>query len=791
MKNKLNLILLLLIFPFVVHSQKKIFGVVKDSLGFVEFANVVLYDTDKKIISGTTTNKNGIFELTTSKVDCELMISYIGYVSLTKKVTIKEDTNIGEIFIFRDKDLIKQVEILVRKPRIIQKVDRIEFNIENSVLTDGSLWNVISKSPGIVTSNNGDIQMFGKNNVLIYIDNKPIRLGGEELMNMLESMRASNISSLEIIDTPPSNYDAQGGGVINIKTKRKNDLGINGSINSQAKFSIFPKFNNGFSLNYLKRKVGIYSTYNYGSGTNNGRKERETNYFQQSDLISIWDENTNIKSRDNTHNFRLVIDLALTKRSSLSFTSYGNIPDSDRRTITNTDILNVSNSSNDFLNTLNNTLSTSENISNSLFYEFKIDKRDRLNIEIENTNYNSKSNEKVITDGSNFFATDDFRSDSKQKINITSAKIDYVNIISASKIEMGIKAAFTDSENNLNYFNINGSAETFDSLRSNDFLYSENTYAAYFSYARNFEKISIKLGLRGEFTETEGDSKTLNQVNEFDYFRLFPTFYITYNLRKRSSLRFAYGRRISRPNFGLLNPFRFYYSPFSFIEGNPFLQPSFTDNFSFTYSYRGKHFFKYYFNYTDNPFTQISFQDGENETYRYFAVNLNNNLSTGLSVFSKIDMKKWWILNLQWNSYYKRNSFISQQNTTINNSNWNLDIFITNNFYVSEKTSLELFTRYLSPKIQGAFELKSRHEVSFGVSHKILQNRARLSIYVGDIFNGSDFNLETRYEDQDQVFFDDRENQFLRFGFSYRFGNSKRNKESQRRDDIQNEKERI
>jgi len=783
---------LLVLLPIFSFAQNKISGVVKDSIGPIEFANVVLYNADKKIVAGATTNKEGKFQITTQQVECEILISFIGYNKYKIKTTVTEDVDLGNIMITVDKNYLKEVEVIARKPSIVQKVDRIEFNIENSILTDGSLWNVISKSPGIVTSNNGDIQMFGKNNVLVYIDNKPIRLAGEELMNMLEGMRASNVVTLEVIDTPPSNYDAQGGGVINIKTKRKKDIGFNGNVNSQAKFAIFPKFNNGVSLNYLKKNIGIYSTYNYGAGTNNGKKERETNYFQGSDLVSNWDEDANIKTRFNTHNYRLVFDVSLTKRTSLSFTSSGNLPDSDGRTLTNTNIFNSGAASDDFLSTLNNTEGTSKNFSNSLFYEFKINKRDRLNVEVEQTNYKSNSDEIVITDGSTTLAIDDFRSDSDQKINITAAKIDYVKILKASKIEMGAKTAFTNSENSLDYYNILGATETFDTTRSNDFEYEENTYAAYFSYAKNFEKFSLKAGLRGEFTDTRGNSRTLSQVNENDYFKLFPTFYLSYNMKKRSSLRFAYGRRISRPNFGLLNPFRFYYSAYSFVEGNPFLQPSFTDNFSITYSHRGKHYFKYYLNYTDDPFTQISFQDGDDEIYRYVAVNLNNNLSTGLSIFSKTNIKDWWTLNLQWNSYFKRNSFVSQQNTTIDNSNWNLDVFVTNNFYVSKKTSIELFTRYLSPKIQGAFEIEARSEVSFGVSHRILKNHGKLSLYIADIFNGTDYTLETRYEDQDQVFFDDRENQYVRFGFTYRFGDSKKNKKRPRkRNNIQNEKERI
>ncbi|MFB0906939.1 MAG: TonB-dependent receptor, partial [Spirosomataceae bacterium] len=80
---------------------------------------------------------------------------------------------------------------------------------------------------------------------------------------------------------------------------------------------------------------------------------------------------------------------------------------------------------------------------------------------------------------------------------------------------------------------------------------------------------------------------TLNKVVERNYLSLFPTFFLNQNISEDHSVRYSYSRRIDRPNYSQLNPFLFFLDPFTFEEGNPFLQPQFTDNLELTYTYKG------------------------------------------------------------------------------------------------------------------------------------------------------------------------------------------------------------
>ena len=143
----------------------------------------------------------------------------------------------------------------------------------------------------------------------------------------------------------------------------------------------------------------------------------------------------------------------------------------------------------------------------------------------------------------------------------------------------GARLSFTETDNLFNYFDIIDEDEILNPNFSNQFDYQENTQALYFSAKKSFlEKWDAKIGFRYEFTQTDGVSQTLNQNNANDYSKLFPTAYLSYTPNDNHSFSVNYGKRISRPNFNFLNPFRFVYNPYSYSEGNPFLQPAFTDN---------------------------------------------------------------------------------------------------------------------------------------------------------------------------------------------------------------------
>lgn len=179
------------------------------------------------------------------------------------------------------------------------------------------------------------------------------------------------------------------------------------------------------------------------------------------------------------------------------------------------------------------------------------------------------------------------RNNSNQNIDNFSLKADFEHPMKAFDFSYGGKVSFVKSNSDVFYYNTISGSEVLDANQSNVFEYKENNQAVYINGNKKFnDKFSFQLGLRLENTQTNGYSETLHQEVKNDYLKLFPSLYLDYQLNENHGFNFTYGKRINRPGFGLMNPFRSYINSNSYSEGNPFLRPSFSNNFDFTYSFK-------------------------------------------------------------------------------------------------------------------------------------------------------------------------------------------------------------
>jgi outer membrane receptor for monomeric catechols len=221
---------------------------------------------------------------------------------------------------------------------------------------------------------------------------------------------------------------------------------------------------------------------------------------------------------------------------------------------------------------------------------------------------------------------------SLQDIQNYSAKIDFEHPLKWINLSYGGKLSFIKTQNNVNYFDTTLGNPIFDPTQSNEFNYDENTQAIYLNGTKKLnEKWETQLGFRLENTQTEGVSKTLNQKNTNSYAKLFPTFYLTYTPNEKNAFSINYNKRINRPSYNRLNPFRWYSNPFSYTEGNPFLQPSFSNNLELNYTFNDNWSNSIYYSHTDNGFEQITIVDNTDNIQKTIAQNFFKTTIIGIS----------------------------------------------------------------------------------------------------------------------------------------------------------------
>ncbi|MFK7748252.1 MAG: outer membrane beta-barrel family protein, partial [Kordia sp.] len=291
----------------------------------------------------------------------------------------------------------------------------------------------------------------------------------------------------------------------------------------------------------------------------------------------------------------------------------------------------------------------------------------------------------------------------------------------------------------------------------------------------NWEKWSLKVGFRGEQTEIKGNSLSTNQVNTQNYFKLFPTAYISHKVSKKVNVYADFSRRIQRPSFDDLNPFRFNFTDFSFAVGNPKLQPAITNKYKVGVEINDIFFIEAYYTYNKGAIFELTLQDNNNDILQYVASNIEKNVGYGLDFVAYFPISDTWDVSFVSSAFNVSDTFTLGDNITTTQSKWSLYTTLDNNFtFLKDKSlSANLSILYISSNIQGLSEISDRNSVSLSLRKTLWNKKATISLTLNDILNGQEFTKETQFVNQNSRYFSNYDTQTIRLGFRYNFGNTK------------------
>lgn len=785
---------IIFLISFSSYSQIKIKGVVKDSTSTIEFANIFLTNKSDEIVTGTITNENGVFNLSVQQGEYKLTISFIGYDNWTKNITISNNKDFGVIILNESKNELDEVVVTANKPLIERKVDRLVFNVENSIAgSGGDALDALKVTPRIRVQSNA-ISMIGKSEMMVMVDDRLMKFSGDDLINFLKTITSDNIKSIEVITTPPAKYDAEGNsGIVNIRLKKTKKNSWNTTINLAYMQSKYSQFKESISIIYNKDNLSFYGSLFHTDGlysyrTENGNINYSDKYTNSSSKIKS-DNKNNINS-----NFGL--DYNINKIFSLGIQylyTESNLSNVEQN---NTEIYSSNNYS---IETFSDGASKRNNNSLNFHSTYKLDSLgSNVTFNSDYFNYISNNNLTFTTNEyQNFinYLSDSYNSAnnlSKQNISNYSVAIDVTQIFKKINISYGSKISNTKSNSNINYYHLTTGIPILAVDKSDKFNYSENMQAFYISgHKKLSENLEIKLGLRIESTQTEGYSYTLNQTNANNYSKLFPTLYLLYIPNENNSFSVNYSKRISRPNYKTLNPFVRYINPYTTSEGNPFLQPYFTDNIELTYSYKSNWSNTLYFSKADNIYGQVNYISNDNINSATKRLNYYNQFSIGLyESYSFHPFKKLESYN-SLNVFYKKiKSFLPE--TSSNYDAISAFFESSNNYVLNEnKTYFISFDFwYQFPQYYSIYKFKGYSNFNLGFKSLWFNKKLICTIYASDVFrtfkmkNTSVFNgIKTSFKNYEN-------RQSIRFSLKYRFGN-KTNKTASINSSNQEEKRRA
>ena len=745
----------------------------------IPFASVfLLRSSDSVLVKGTSADDYGNFELTNvPKGLYFLQASYIGWASKNMVLDISNDVTIGAIIIAQESEELEEVVVTANRPQVERKVDRLVFNVENTVLSQSTSWDILKQTPGVIAMQ--DELQIRNQAATVYINDRKVQLSGEEVRNLLENYQGENIKSVEVISNPPARYDAEGGAVLNIITSKNISLGYKGNINTTYTQGIFSKYNFATSHFYKTKKLNLNISYAFVPRKDITKLTSETNFINDTGIYSKWLADFSETKRLRTHVVGAVLDYQFDERNELNITSNIQLsPYREYDSRQNTVMLNRLNTVDSTFTTLSPEDEVKDNISGDLTYKHSFKENGSL---LMNGHYTKFDLSRIQNVNSNYFDPDgtfirdfNFLTDANQDIEIATAQIDYAAIFGSTNMEAGLKGSFISSSSTLDYFSVNNGLVLDPSL-SDSFLYDENVYAAYTSFSHDWEKWSVKAGLRAEHTQSTGTSLALMTINNLEYFELFPSFYLLHNRNENHSFSFDYSRKLRRPRYQDLNPFRTFINENDFVEGNPNLLPNFSNNFNLNYTLNQEFFFDFYYRDNGNFISRLSFQDNENQILREITQNVLESTSYGFDFNYGKSITNNWYLYSYISIFHEDETFLALESDNVAFKN-QFDGFYANisNYLTLSKDGTfkgELGLTYLSGFLQGSSIMEETTNLTFGVRKSLWNRRALVSLTVNDILGKANGRVASKYLNQDNSYLIVPETQYIRFGFTYNFGN--------------------
>lgn len=573
----------------VKQTNVTIAGKVIDQSGAaLEFATVSLERLDSTIVTGTTTANDGSYTMSATAGTYTLAVRMIGYKDNLQQISVSgSNLNIAPITLVEDAEMLAGATVTEKVKLVEMKVDKLVMNISQSAYAQGSnALDLIKKAPGVTIDKDGNVTLNGQA-VQVWIDGRPSYVSGKSLEALLRSTDGGSIDKFEIMAHPSAKYDAEGqGGIINIKTKRNALEGLNGNIGAEGSGMYFgetERFLAGQSawanFNYRAGKsrtfVNLYEAvqnFDQLETVDNVIDGEGYNFGQQSEsLLKFNSANTQIKlGQDWFVNDKNTLGFIVTVPGNKS----GYSTDRDwswAKTMINGEQVKYSETD---IDTRDKAVQASGNLNYTHVFDPMKAKEVTFNADYYRMSDRMSNNTITYTQLEDW--TKSIRDISTDRdIDIYSAKADYQSVVfDKYMFEAGAKWALSKTGNEMIH------AE--DALRAETlFDYDENVTAAYADIAGSFkEKFSMKVGLRAEYTSSNGNWISAGEVSKKDYLDFFPTVYVGY-AGEKNRYSISYTRRITRPSYSQLNPTKQYVDANNYIQGNPELTPQYTDAVTF------------------------------------------------------------------------------------------------------------------------------------------------------------------------------------------------------------------
>jgi Outer membrane protein beta-barrel family/Carboxypeptidase regulatory-like domain len=790
-----------LIFSIKSLAQTTVKSRVQEPSGkHLSFVSVGLHNTDMSLVKATVSDEQGVFVFDKVKVGKYLLTATaIGYQKEVSKVFEVENTSLElvPLVLHETTTALKEVSVSTKKPFIEQALDRTIVNVANSIIGSGSTaLEVLTKAPGVtVDFQKEQVELRGKEGVMVQIDGKQSYLSGADLVGMLRAMSSDNIDKIEIITNPSAKYDAAGNaGIINIRLKKNTNLGTNGLFTLGLGSGVHFRSRSSLALNHRTKNLNIFGNYSANKGGNffDLALEREQ---PDGNLRNIVAQHTHLVFDVLGQNAKAGVDYFINKNTTIGVVWTGLWTTQNEAGLSS---FNARRSTEQPIYSEASTQKTfdivSQNQLANINFQHIFKNKSQLSVDADYGYFEKNADNTLKTsvikqEADATKLTPELLNQTKTNIEIKTFKADYnINLSKSWRFESGIKYANIVSKNDVKLESGELGNLILDSNLSSYFTYNEQVNAGYVNFTGKINKADVQAGLRAEHTHSIGRLTVPNQTKVRDYLNWFPSVFISKPLSDKQTLIFSYSYRIDRPNYQNINPARGFIDLFAYSVGNIDLKPQYTHALELRYALKSGFFGSLAANYITGLILSVNNVSEGNKVYRS-SQNFGDSKGYILTLSQPISVNKAWQMQTTLLGYYTQFQF-DFEGKSFSAKNISSRLNVNNGFVLPGGWSAELNGWVNSPSVMTIMESPWLSNVDAGLQ-KTVAKKLKLKLSLQNIFNmplakntmTGNYSLQTA-----RLMMDTR---ILMLNASYPFGNQQVKSARQRRTGSEDESKRA
>ncbi len=754
------------------------------------YANVVLFGVrDSSMVTGTVTAMDGSFKLEEVPYGrFYLVANFIGFKRETIediKITPQKSTlEMGVVRLHSSTEDLEAVEITGQKELIEYQIDRKVINVGQDIMAEGgTAVTALENTPSVQVDIDGNVSLRGSSSFTVLVDGRPSVLEGSDA---LQQIPASNIDKIEIITNPSAKYDPDGvAGIINVVLKEKIEKGFNGVVNASVSSNESRSID--FLLNYRYNKFNFFAGADYNNRSHDGKREYLSQTYQNGD--TAFRNSFGDRSRGRIgYGVRTGFDYYLSDKTTIGVQGrIGYYEFNGNRTSNITSYTNFDGPV-DYSASQKEMQRAGDYYSATINFQHKFDDsghqldglayyrtRDGDDSD-EQIEYLTDADWNIIEDEPFFIRTTEVDADEEFRF-----KLDYAKPVGEEgKFEAGAQARLEEETEKYVYndWNYPNSEWLEDTLYSNTMDFRRNIYSIYGIYSNQWNSLGYQLGLRSEYTDREIENQKADEPAVIDRWDFFPTLHVSKTFENKDQMMASYTRRIDRPRGWFLDPFISYMDQFNYRQGNPALEPEYTDSYELGYTKRiweSMISLEGYYRITSNKITRIRTLQTDG-TFLHTFQNLNNDYALGGELMVRTDPYKWLNINVSGNLYHYRLEG-SIEDTDVDTESLNYNARLNAIFSLPKDFKVQLNGMFNGPTVTAQGEREGFLMTSVAVKKDFFNKHLTTTLSVRDLFGTAKWEFISTGTGFYTYDFFDREAPIVSLSISWNINNYKRQME--------------